>query len=265
MIYPEDKYNHKNDSSALKSVDTLLSSFSGLIILLVLWKAASSQYPEYLLPGILAVLKALYNDVISGDLFQYTMDTTYKVVIGFLASLIIGGMTGVLISFSNRLHRMLYPVLVIFQSAPPISWIVLAIIWFGIGNLPPIFVLGFTVIPIIAITTSTGIRHIDKKYKEMMDIYHIHGFKRFRYLMLPAALPSVMAGIKVSLGLSWRLVVTSEFFASNNGIGYAMNWAHANLETDRVIALTLVILILALIAEWALINPIERNLSKWKR
>lgn len=265
MIYEEDKYYKRKDSAALKKADSIISSFSGLIILLIIWKAVSSQYPEYLLPGILSVLKALYWDILTGDLFQHTIDTTYKVLIGFLFSLIIGGLIGVIISFSNRLHRMLYPVLIIFQSAPPISWIVLAIIWFGIGNLPPIFVLGFTIIPIIAITTSTGIRHIDKKYKEMMDIYHIHGLKRFQYLMLPAALPSVMSGIKVSLGLSWRLVVTAEFFASNNGIGYAMNWSHANLETERVIGLTLVILILALLAEWSVINPIERSLSKWKK
>ncbi len=237
----------------------------GIALLFLVWAAAAHQMPHYIVPGIQEVYAALKNLALEKKIWQITGPTIARVGIGFVVSSIAGIALGAILAKIDFLRKALYPILIILQTAPPISWIVLAIVWFGLGSTPPILVQIFTCVPIITLTTYQGIINVDKHYNELIQIYRIAFWDHIRYILLPAAMPTIFAGIRVSLGLSWRIVVTAEFFAANDGIGYYISWAHANMETDLTIAYTFFVIFLAMVSEYLILTPIEKYFKKWEQ
>lgn len=225
--------------------------------------ALAEHFPPYIAPSVSTIQQAFSQIIQERDFWAIILPTIQKVLLGFSISLVVGLLLGILIERSRFLRQVFYPVLIIAETTPPISWIVLAIVWFGLGSGPPIMVQILTCVPIITITTYQGIKSVDKSYGELVSIYNISLWDNVRHILLPAAAPSIFGGMKVSLGLSWRIVVTAEFFASSKGLGYYISWSHSNTETDLTIAYTLFVIILALLTEYLLLTPLERFITRW--
>lgn len=241
-----------------------LNYFWGILLFVIIWHIASRYNSQYLLPDVNSVFSSLLDNILTGIFLQRALETIVKVFIGLLISLGVGFILGIAMHLVRIIRNIFSPWLTIMESAPPISWIVLAIVWFGISNIPPILVLVLTIVPIIANATLSAVATTERKYSDLITIYPIRLKYRLIYIYTPAVLTSIVCSLRISLGLSWRLVATAEFFASANGLGYELSWAHANLDTIQILAITILLIILSLLSEWFLIMPLEKRVSQWK-
>lgn len=251
-----------------KSITELLNSgyrLLGIVALLALWEGLSFLFPPVIVPSLEGIFSALGRLALESSFWGHLYHTIVRALVGFGLSLAIGGVLGVLAGLSRRVYDLIGPVIVVVENVPPIVWVIVAIIWFGLGDVPPVFAIMSVGIPIIAVNVAQGIRSLDPSLLEMARAFEVKKWTRLRDLYFPAITGYLFSAVSVGLGLTWRVVVMAEFFGSMSGIGNELNWARFNLETDKAFAYTLVVVILGLGTEYLVVNPLKEWALRWQR
>jgi len=203
---------------------------------------------SYITPNILPHFTDVF---ILGASFLYSKNgieaiiiTTGKVFIGIFFAFVFGIIIAILLAEKRYIREIILPIFTAFQSAPPISWIIIAIMWFGITPIPPIIAIFITSIPIISITVYYSIKETNDKYSELYRIYHIPKRDRIRYIILPSVFSHIIGSMRIAIGFSYRIGITAEFFADKSGIGYYISWAYYNMNMSKVFAYTFIAIIM---------------------
>lgn len=226
----------------------------GLIIpavIVVLWLAAtySGSVPESILPGIPKVGKAFVNMIETGRLGSDLSVSLIRVIKGYLASVAIGVTLGTLMGMSPNIRRMFLPIITVIRQIPIIAWIPLIILWAGIGATSKVIIIVIAAVFPILVNTLSGISATSEKYVEVAKLYKLNKWKTFVKVYLPHALPQILVGLKLGLGVSWMAVVAAELIASTSGIGYRMSDARSLMQSDVVIVCMIVIGVLGIIMD----------------
>ncbi|MDI7278067.1 MAG: ABC transporter permease subunit, partial [Anaerolineae bacterium] len=150
-------------------------------------------------------------------------------------------------------------------AATAISWVALALIWFGTGSAAPIAVALLVAMPAVFVATLEGTRALDRDLLAMARAFGLRGPDLLREVYLPALAPHLLSGLSVAAALTVRVGVMGEFLASSTGVGSAMALARTRLETAEVIAWVLVALALLLAAEGLLLRPLARRAAAWRK
>ena len=165
--------------------------------------------------------------------------------ISLVCALILGLAGGIFPLFTAAMR----PWMTVIKATPVVSFILIAILWFGSSTVP-VFVSILMTLPIMTEAISQGVRSTDKKLLEMSQIYHFRCKDSILHIFIPSALPYFLGGAGASLGLTWKVVVAGEILSSPRfGIGSAMQNAKVHLETSRVFSLTLTAISLSIITE----------------
>jgi NitT/TauT family transport system permease protein len=216
--------------------------------------------PSYILPAPSHVFTAL--TINSSDLWIAMKETTESSVIGFLTSLIVGMTLAILFSTSKKIEETFYPYAVFFQTVPIIAIAPLLVIWFGYG-LPTVIASSFivSIFPVIA-NTLIGLHSTEKSFLDLFDLYGATSKDKLFKLKLPFALPSILAGARISSGLAVIGAIVGEFIAGG-GLGGIVDVARTQQRIDKVFAAVLLASIVGLVF-FALINLISHlTLNKW--
>ncbi len=237
----------------------------GIVLVFVLWEVLASIYPPVLIPSAEKVFSSLFYLMNSLEFWLNLGYTIGRALLGFGLSLLLGAVFGILAGLSQKVYEIIKPIVVIIESVPPIIWIIFAILWFGLGNMPVIFAIMSIVTPIIILNLAHGIQDIDPLLLEMTRSFSIKKRIQFRYLYIPAITGYFFSAISISLGFTWRVVVMAEFLGSMNGIGSQVNWAMLNLATDQAFAYTLFIVSLGLLIEYLVVKPLKNYAQSWRR
>lgn len=212
--------------------------------ILCLWKILSLFFSPLVLPPIATVAKTLWSIFSSPALLKMIGITIVRLFFGLTIGVLIGLIAGISMGISKVIKRLFYPVIHLFQTIPPVSWVVMALIWFGFNGKPAIFIVIISTIPIIAIHVSEGILHIDRRLVEMADLYQFSSKKKLRAIIIPSILPYFNAAFMVALGSSWKITVMGEVLTTGDGIGGMIKLARLNLEPEYVIAWSVIIVLL---------------------
>ncbi len=229
---------------------------------LAFWEAAVElmRLPPYLLPAPSLVVAELIQH--RGLLMRELGFTAFASAVGFAVALVLGVVLGAAITASRTVDRMLYPWLVISHAIPKVVVAPLFIVWIGFGMKSEIiFVIVFTVFPVI-VNTVTGLKSADL---ELLQLVRSMGASRLQSLWkirIPAALPSIFAGIKISATLAPLGAVIGEFVASNQGLGHVLIQSVGSLETPLAFAAVMVISVFG-IAIWYAAELAERAAIPW--
>jgi len=223
--------------SALRRVVPPLAAF---IVLNGIWEVLTRalRVPLYLLPPPSRVAVALVEH--AGTLVRGALVTGQAAVLGFAMSALVGVAAGVVIGSLRWVHRSLYPFTVFLQTVPLVAIAPLLVVWLGFG-IRPVAIAAFivSVFPVI-VNTVTGIRSVDPGLVDLFTLYGASRLDRLLKLRLPAALPNIFAGLRVSAGLSVIGAVVGEFVASyagdNAGIGMLSLTYSRESHTDRLFA-----------------------------
>jgi NitT/TauT family transport system permease protein len=158
----------------------------------------------------------------------------------------------------NPLFQMLRPI-------SPIAWIPVAILWFGVGDFSPIFLIFISSVFPVMLQTTVGVRTIDRRYLRAAANFGVSRWTLFRKVVLPAVLPEIIVGMRIGLGVAWLVVVAAEMIALNTGLGYLiMDSRNAGNRYDLVIASMIIIGVIGLLLDGATRLLEQLDMVKWR-
>ncbi len=234
------------------------------LALLTAWQASSQLgwLSSRILPEPWAVAKALWSLSASGELWQHLKVSLWRATAGLAlgggAGLALGLLTG---SFKLA-ETLLDTTLQMIRNIPALALIPLVILWFGIDEWSKLFLLAVGVFFPMYLNTFHGIRSIDKNLLEMAKSYGLSGWPLYRDVILPGAMPSILVGVRFSLGLVWVLLIVAETISAQSGIGYMTMNAREFMQTDVVLLGILLYAFLGKLADVAS-RLLERRCLRW--
>jgi ABC-type nitrate/sulfonate/bicarbonate transport system permease component len=245
-------------------VGGLLYRLGPPVILLIIWEGFARQgyLNPFLLPPPSQIAGALVNQLGSGELLVDVKDSLLRVMTGFVLAVLIGTPIGMGIALSRRLNLALSPLIQFLRPIPPLAWTPLAILWFGIGNGPSFLLTMIGAIFPIILSSHLGVRSISRKQLDVADCFGAGVRLKFCDVIWPAALPHILAGYRIGLGIAWMSLVGAEMIAAHSGLGYLIHVSQDLLKTDNVIAGMATIGMIGLILDFAM-RFLERRLCPW--
>jgi taurine transport system permease protein len=236
--------------------------------LLALWWLAShlQWVPPVLLPPPETVIGKLAQLCTEGfddaTLGQHLFASLSRIALAFVAALVTAIPAGLVIA-TNRIARgILDPVIEFYRPIPPLAYLPLMVIWFGIGELSKVLLIYLTIFAPLTIATAAGASRVAKTRLLAAASLGASRYKLLRYVVLPSALPDILTGLRIALGAGWSTLVAAELIAATRGLGFMVYSASRFLVTDVVIAGILVIGAIALVLELGL-RWVQRKLTPW--
>ena len=214
--------------------------FKGLMVpavVLILWQIASRAgvLNPYIIPPPAKILDTAMILIKKGILSKHVAVSLYRGSLGFMAAFAFAFPTAVLLGLTPGLEDYLNPSLDFIRHIPPIAVIPMLILWLGIGEPPKIAVIILASFFPIFLNTLSGVLNCDDKLLEVGDVFGFSQREKFFRIILPAAMPSVMVGMRLGLGYSWRALIGAELIAASSGIGYMIMDAEQLSRPDIIL------------------------------
>ncbi|WP_372986030.1 ABC transporter permease [Marinobacter sp.] len=244
------------------SLPRLLTPFAGMTLLVIGWWLLARQIPESILPGPGPVLNHLVSALSRATLWRDTAVTLTNVTASFVIAMTGGTLLGLWAASSPLVERLLHPVIVIVEAAPTIAWLVLAILWLGLGAGPPILVGVSMALPLIVIATSHGLRQIDAGLMDMAHVYGLSRWIRLTRILLPSLALTLAGAASGALSVAWRGIIMAEAFSASQGLGPSLWGSYLYGEINDVYAVILWIIVLGLALEYLLVHPARQLIRR---
>ncbi|RJG01620.1 aliphatic sulfonate ABC transporter permease SsuC [Noviherbaspirillum sedimenti] len=247
-----------------QSLFARLAPWAVPIGLVLVWQIAarSGWLSSRILPEPWAVLKAFWALAVSGELWTHVKVSLWRALASFAIGGGLGLLLGLLTGTFKTAETLLDTTLQMIRNIPALALIPLVILWFGIDEAAKLFLVSIGVFFPVYLNTFHGIRSVDKGLIEMAKSYGLSGWPLYRDVILPGALPSVLVGVRFSLGLVWVLLIVAETISAVSGIGYMTMNAREFLQTDVVLVGILLYALLGKLAD-TLSRGLERYWLRW--
>ena len=220
--------------------------------LLAIWWIVVSRNESHIFPTPLGVATGAWELVEDGTLWEHIGASLARVAVGFLAALAIAVPLGLWMGWVSGAYYTLNPLFQMLRPISPIAWIPVAILWFGVGNTSPIFLIFISSVFPMIVQTTVGVRTIDRRYLRAAANFGVSRSTLFRKVVLPAVLPEIIVGMRIGIGVAWLVVVAAEMIALRSGLGYLiMDSRNAGNRYDLVIASMIIIGIIGLLLDGA--------------
>lgn len=269
--------------SILKQMGDLLYGALVPAVLLGLWQALSGygivdpkilpsplavlvKWLEYLLPGepFDAAKSGYLAWLFSGELIGDAVASLSRVGAGFIIGSVLALPFGLLMGANDAIYRLFNPLFQVLRPIPPIAFIPLSILWFGLGNPPAIFLIIIGAFFPVLMNTIAGVRQVDGIYIRAAQSLGASQWTLFLRVLLPAAMPYILAGMRIGIGTAFIVVIVSEMIAVNSGLGYRILEAREFFWSDKIIAGMISIGLLGFAIDSGM-NRLNRHLLKWHR
>ncbi len=214
-------------------------------------------FNDYIMPSPQKVLESAYILIKKGSLQQHLMVSLYRVLSGFVITFVIAFPLAIIVGLNQTVLKYLMPLLQFIRHIPPIALIPLLILWFGIGEMSKLSVIILATFFPIFLNTLNGIVNCDKNLIEVGKVYGFSKKNIFFKIILPQAMSSVIVGMQLGLGYSWRSLMGAELIAASSGIGYMIIEAEQLSRPDIVLVGILTIGFIGCIADYTFIKITE--------
>jgi NitT/TauT family transport system permease protein len=203
----------------------------------VVWHWAVTLSDSTIFPKPWQVLTGMLELTRKGVMARYIVASLFRVSSGFLLALLIGVPLGLLLGWFASASQAFNPAIQVLRPISPIAWIPVAILWFGVSDLAPIFLIFLASLFPITTATMAAVQNIQQVHLRAARNFDVRGLTLFRYVIFPAALPQIITGTRIALGVAWLVVVAAEMIAVNSGLGYLIIDArNAGMRYDLVIS-----------------------------
>ncbi|HAF24891.1 MAG TPA: sulfonate ABC transporter permease [Blastocatellia bacterium] len=236
-----------------------------LLIALAIWSVLSqlNVFPQSVFPSPLAVAKGLGEEVRSGRLIDDLVASLFRVTTGFIIAVALGVPTGLWLGNHVRSRFAFLPAINFFRSLSPLAWIPFAILWFGVGDLPAIFLIFMACFFPIVVATVSAVSSIPSIYFRVAHDYGFSGMELLTKVTLPAIAPQVITSLRVTAGLAWLVVVAAEMIAGRDGLGFAIWDARNGLRMDLLVGGMIVIGLIGVVIDRVLIRLTKIRSVRW--
>lgn len=240
---------------------------SGIILplfLFLFWWAGSGAgwWNPFLLPSPERVLESFILSIREGELQIHVWASLDRIIRGFGLSAALALSLALICSWFPAVLVQLEPTLEFFRHIPPMSMIPLLILWFGIGEAPKIILIVLATFFPVFMNALQGIRGCDPRLVEVSRVFGYKRWHQFKYVILPSAIPSILTGLRLGLGYSWRSLVAAELVAASSGLGYMILDAEQLSRSDVVMMGIFVIGALGALLDFGFLWAMRRYLKR---
>ncbi len=240
-----------------------------LAVAVLLWQVVSMAgvFPAFALPSPVAVWRAFVDIVREGyggqSLLGDILISCFRIVIGFVGAVAIGVPVGLLMSRNKIVNDIIDPLLQFVRPVPPLAYIPLLVVWFGIGELPKAVLILVGTIPVIIIGTMSGVKSTPPLRIAVARTLGATNAQIFRRIVLPSALPEIFTAMRVGIGVAWTCLVAAELIAASSGLGWLVQFAGQALQVSVVIVGIVIIGVIGYAME-LVIRKVENWVVPWR-
>jgi NitT/TauT family transport system permease protein len=215
---------------------------AGAVTLFGVWTAAalSGIAPRTFLPTPWDVLvrfaQLVLEPFVGYRLHEHLLSSLQRFGMGFVLAVIVGIPLGLLMAWFRWVDRTVAPLFETVRFIAPIAWVPFAALWFGTGIGGPVLIIFMGAFPPVLINTYRGAKNVDRKYIEAAQMLGAGNLRAMTQVLLPAAVPSIVAGLRISAGLGWQSLVGAELIVASSGVGYLMVKGQAAVSTATVMS-----------------------------
>ncbi len=233
-----------------KRFEVILLPICVAVVLIGCWHFSVKLSGSDIFPAPLDATKGIVELFTHGVLFKYIVASLFRVSVGFLLALIIGIPFGLILGWFGRAYYAFNPFIQVLRPISPIAWIPVAILWFGITDLGPIFLIFLSSFFPIVTAAMAAVQNIQLVYLRAAQNFGLSGLSLFKKIILPATMPQIITGVRLALGIAWLVVVAAEMIAVDSGLGYLIIDArNAGKRYDLVVAGMILIGIIGLVLD----------------
>lgn len=248
-----------------KTKDAILTAIS-LIALVILWLVASCNSPRFF-PSPMKVCERLIqlfqSPIGKTSIWGHILVSLRRVMVGFVVAATLGIITGLAMGWNKKARAIINPIFTALRPIPPIAWIPLVILWFGIGEFSKYLLIFIGAYFVVVLNTAAGVAMVEPMYISVGRVYKANTWLMLRHIVFPAAMPAIIAGLKIALSTSWMVVVAAEMIASKSGLGFLITRGSESLDVALVmISMILIGVVGALLS--AVFSWLERRICPWK-
>jgi NitT/TauT family transport system permease protein len=244
-----------------------LAPLGVIVAFLVVWDGLVLLAGKTLFPRPHLVAWALADMARDGVLFRYSVASLFRVLWGFALATLVGVPLGLAMGWFSGLYRALNPLLQLLRPISPIAWIPVAILWFGVTDRGPIFLIFLAGVFPIALASAAAVRNIPQPYVRAARNFGVTGVELFLRIILPATLPQILTGLRIALGIAWLVVVAAEMIVTDHksgGLGYlVIDARNQGSRYDLVVAAMVVIGVIGLILDLGVRQIEKLDEVKW--
>jgi sulfonate transport system permease protein len=252
-------------SARWRSVRRALSAWLLPLALLLAWFWATDGahlLPAHQLPSPRGVLRAATDLLRDGELFRHVAASVQRVFLGFFLGASVALLLATWVGLSRTAERLLDPTLQAIRTVPSLAWVPFLLLWMGIDELPKVTLVAIGTFFPVYVNLVAGIRQTDRKLVELGQVLGLGSLGLVRNIVLPAALPSLLTGLRIGLGQAWLFLVAAELIASTKGLGFLLIDGQNSARADVMLVGILLLALLGKSSDGAL-RLLERRLLLW--
>lgn len=249
----------------MKKLNETLPSIIVIAVLLAVWWITVIQTRSVIFPTPWKVVTGTAELVRDGTLWVHIGASLMRVAAGFLLAVIVAVPLGLWMGWVKGAYITLNPLFQILRPISPIAWIPIAILWFGVGNASPIFLIFISSVFPMIVQTTVGVHTIERRFLRAAENFGVSRATLFRQVVIPAVLPQVLIGMRIGLGVAWLVVVAAEMIALRTGLGFLiMDSRNAGNRYDLVISGMIIIGLIGLMLDGGMRLLEGHKLVRWR-
>ncbi|WP_312141501.1 taurine ABC transporter permease TauC [Pantoea septica] len=245
-----------------------LSLLSLALLLLIWWSVTALELigplflpaPQQVLSKLLLI--ASPQGFMDATLWQHLAASLTRMLVALFAAAAIGIPVGIAMGLSPAVRGLLDPLIELYRPVPPLAYLPLMVIWFGIGETSKILLIYLAIFAPVTLSTLAGVRNTQQVRIRAAQSLGASRWQLLRWVILPGALPEILTGLRIGLGVGWSTLVAAELIAATRGLGFMVQSAGEFLATDVVLAGIAVIALIAFTLELGL-RALQRRLTPW--
>ena len=234
----------------MEKLRKLLPSLTVMALLIGAWWLVVVETQSVIFPTPWQVVTGTGELMQDGVLWEHIGASLFRVGSGFLLAVAFAVPLGLWMGWVRGAFTTLNPIFQMLRPISPIAWIPIAILWFGVGNASPIFLIFISSVFPMVVQTTSGVHTIERRYLRAAANFGVSRATVFRRVVIPAALPQIIVGMRIGLGVAWLVVVAAEMIALRSGLGYLIiDSRNAGNRYDLVIAAMIIIGLIGLLLD----------------
>lgn len=235
------------------------------LIIILLWQFGTTVgfLPQSIIASPLSAFENFFKLLFNGDFLFHFLTSSKRVFAGFMVGCSLGIVLGLIVGYKKNAAQFLEPLFLILIPVPPLAWIPLLIVFFGADDGVKISLISCGCFATMFLSTSLGVKGIDKRYLDVCAIYKKSDFEVIKKVVLPFSLPIIFSSLRVAMALSWTLLMAGEMIKSSSGIGWFINDSRNFSRADDLMAGIMIVGLLGKLTDLAIVE-LGKYLTRWQ-
>lgn len=235
------------------------------VIILIAWEvlAVCSGWSVQIFPDPITVALSMGELIGNGTLIKHTVASLYRVTVGFYLAVLLGVPLGIILGRVITIRSLFNPVIHFLRPISPLAWIPLAMLWFGIGDLPAIFLIFLSSFFPMVVSTTIAVSNIHPTFFQVAANFKFSKWERLTLFIVPAIIPEVVTALRLTITIAWLVVVAAEMIAVQSGLGYLILDSRNALRMDYVMDGMIVIGLIGLVLDYLMKHLGKIESASW--